>query len=81
MHLFKKFIHKYFIRLIAIASASVRERATTHEHHQMDNTEIRLIRFFVAKLGDLLYSQQKQKRPGADCDSDHELLFAKFRLK
>ena len=27
-----------------------------------------------------LYSQQKT-RPGADCGSDHELLFAKFRLK
>ena len=27
-----------------------------------------------------LYSQQK-KRPEADCDSDHELLIAKFRLK
>ena len=25
--------------------------------------------------------QQKKKRPGADCCSDHELLIAKFRLK
>ena len=60
MHLFKKFIPKYFIRLIAIASASVRERVTTHEHHQMDNTKIRLIRFFAAKDEEALYSQQKQ---------------------
>ena len=27
------------------------------------------------------YSQQKNKRPGGDCDSDHELLIAKFRFK
>ena len=29
-------------------------------HHQMVNTEIRLIIFFAAKDGDALYSQQKQ---------------------
>ena len=45
----------------------------------MANTEIRLIIFFAAKDGEALYSQQK--RPGADCGSDHELLIAKFRLK
>ena len=32
----------------------------THGHHQMVNTEIRLIIFFVAKDGDALYCQQKQ---------------------
>ena len=32
----------------------------THGHHQMVNTEIRLIIFFVAKGGEALYSQQKQ---------------------
>ena len=31
-----------------------------HGHHQMVNTEIRLILFFVAKDGEALYSQQKQ---------------------
>ena len=52
---------------------------STHGHHQMDNTEIRLIIFFAAKDGEALYSQQKQ---------DWELTvtqimnsFAKFRLK
>ena len=45
----------------------------------MVNTEIRLIIFFAAKDGEALYSQQK--RPGADCGSDHELLIAKFRPK
>ena len=46
----------------------------------MVNTEIRLVIFFVAKDGEALYSQQKN-RPGADCGSDHELLITKFRLK
>ena len=45
----------------------------------MVNTKIRLIIFFAGKNGEALYSQQN--RPGADCDSDHELLIAKFRLK
>ena len=52
---------------------------STHGHHQMVNTKIRLIIFFAAKNGEALYSQQKQD--GADCGSDHELLIAKFRLK
>ena len=40
----------------------------------MVNTKIRLIIFFAAKDGEVLYSQQKK-------DWDHELLIAKFRLK
>ena len=32
----------------------------THGHHQMVNTKIRLIIFFVAKDGEVLYNQQKQ---------------------
>ena len=35
---------------------------STHGHHQMINTEIRLIIFFAAKDGEALYSQQKQDR-------------------
>ena len=46
----------------------------------MVNTKIRLIIFFAAKDGEALYSQQKT-RLEADCDSDHELLITKFRLK
>ena len=38
------------------------EEKTTHGHHQMANTEIRLIIFFAAKDGEALYSQQKQDR-------------------
>ena len=35
---------------------------STHGHHQMVNTEIRLIIFFAAKDEEALYSQQKQDR-------------------
>ena len=45
----------------------------------MINTKIRSIIFFEAKDGDPLYSLKT--RSGADCDSDHELLITKFRLK
>ena len=34
--------------------------ASTHGHHQIINTEIRLIMFFAAKDGKTLYSQLKQ---------------------
>ena len=33
---------------------------STHGHHQMVSTEIRLIIFFAAKYGESLYSQQKE---------------------
>ena len=33
---------------------------STHGHHQMVNTEIRLIIFYAAQDGEALYSQQKQ---------------------
>ena len=36
------------------------KKDSTHGHHQMVNTEIRLIIFFSAKNGEALYSQQKQ---------------------
>ena len=39
--------------------ANAREDST-HGHHQMVNTKIRLIIFFAAKDGEALYSQQKQ---------------------
>ena len=35
---------------------------STHGHHQIVNTEIRLIIFFAAKDREALYSQQKQDR-------------------
>ena len=36
------------------------QEKTLHGHHQMVNTEIRLITFFADKDGEALYSQQKQ---------------------
>ena len=33
---------------------------STHGHHQMVNTKVRLIIFFAAKNGEALYSEQKQ---------------------
>ena len=55
---------------------------STHGHHQMVNTEIRLIIFLVAKDGETLYSHKKKKISlRADCGSHHEFLIAKFRLK
>ena len=41
------------------SSKNIREDST-HGHHQMANTEIRLIIFFAAKDEEALYSQQKQ---------------------
>ena len=43
---------------------------STHEHHQMVNTEIRLIIFSAAKDGEFPI-QSAKTRPGADCGSDH----------
>ena len=46
------------------------QQHSTHGHHQMVNTEIRLIIFSAAKDGEALYSQQKQ---------DQELTVAQIR--
>ena len=37
------------------------QEKTTHGHHQMVSTEIRLIIFFAAKDGEALNNQQKQE--------------------
>ena len=49
-------------------------------HHQMVNTEVKLIIFFTTN-GWRSSVQSAKTRPGADYGSDHELLIAKFRLK
>ena len=53
---------------------------STHEHHQMANTEIRLIIFYAAKDGEALYSQQKQDREPTVAQIMSSFT-AKFRLK
>ena len=42
-----------------LVTANTREDST-HGHHQMVNTEIRLIILFAAKDGEALYSKQKE---------------------
>ena len=74
--MFPDFIYRYYIsgqRLIefcqenalvianTLSSNNTREDST-HGHHQMVNTEIRLIIFFAAKDGEAVYSHQKQDR-------------------
>ena len=44
----------------ALVIANNTREDSTYGHHQMVNTEIRLIIFFAAKDGEALYSQQKQ---------------------
>ena len=44
----------------SVSSSDNTREDSIHGHHQMGNTEIRLIIFFAAKDGEALYSQQKQ---------------------
>ena len=46
--------------VIANTSSNNTREDSPHGHHQMVNTEIRLILFFAAKEGEALFSQQKQ---------------------
>ena len=46
--------------VIANTSSNNTREDSTHGHHQIVNTEIRLIIFFAAKDGEALYSQQKR---------------------
>ena len=56
--------------VIAKPSSNNTRDDSTHGHHQMVNTKIRLIIFFAVKDGEALYSQQKQ---------DHELTVAQIK--
>ena len=56
-----------------------KRRLDIHGHHQMVNTEIRLIILCSQRWRSSI--QSAKTRLGADCGSGHELLIAKFRLK
>ena len=47
---------------LQLPSSNNTREDSTHGHHQMVNSKIRLIIFFAAKDGEALYSQQKQDR-------------------
>ena len=59
-------------------SSNYTREDSTHGHHQMAKTKIRLMIFFAANDGEALHSQQTQDQELTG--SDHELLIAKFRL-
>ena len=56
------------------------QEKTTPEHHQMVNSEIRLIIFFAAKDEEALYIQQKQDWELTMAQIMNSLI-VKFRLK
>jgi len=60
--------------VIANTSSSNTRDDSTHGHHQVINTEIRLIIFFAAKDGEALYSQQKQNRERTVAQTMNSLL-------
>ena len=63
--------------VIANTSSSNTREDSAHRHHQMVNTEIRLIIFFAVKDGEALYSQQKQDQ---ELTVAHELLMQNSNL-
>ena len=54
--------HQENILVIANSLFHNTREDSTYGHHQMVNTEIRLIIFFATKEGEALYSQRKQDR-------------------
>ena len=73
-----EFCHKNAL-VVANALFQQHRRRLTRGHHQMINTEIRLIILCSQKWKSSI--QSAKTRPGADCGTDNELLIAKFRFK
>ena len=59
-HLQKNSFHLFIYIYTPLCIYLYTRTDSTYGHHQMVNTEIRLIIFFAAKDGEALYSQQKQ---------------------
>ena len=55
-----EFCQENALVIVKTPSSNNTREDSTHGHHQMANTKIRLIIFFAAKDGEALYSQQKQ---------------------
>ena len=49
------------MELVITPSSNNTREDSIHGHHQIANTEIRLIIFFAAEDGEALYSQQKDQ--------------------
>ena len=56
----KEFDTDLHILIMCLQASYLSSEDSTHGHHQMVKTEIRLIIFYAAKDGEDLYSQQKQ---------------------
>ena len=65
--------------VIAKTTSNNTREDSTHGHHQMVNTEIRLSIFFAAKDGEALYSQQKQDQELTVAQITNSFI-TKFRL-
>ena len=59
----KDVLNDFYLKLVVFIANTLFQHTrndSTHGHHQMVDTEIRLIIFFAAKDGEALYSQKKQ---------------------
>ena len=73
-------IMRYVILLMTPIPYMDHSVVTVKGHHQIANTERRLIIFFAAQIGGVLYSQQKQDLELAVAQTVSSLL-KKIRLK
>ena len=58
----RKFCQENMLVVANTLSNNAREDSTHHGHHQRVNTKIRLIIFFAAKDGEVLYTQKNKTR-------------------